>query len=218
MPDEIRILLVDDHALVRKSLADHLARRTDFLVVGQAASADEAVKLVPAANPHVVVLDVDMPGMDSFDAARRIASLAPKSKTIFLSGYDHDRYIDLALNAGARGYLTKGEPPETIAAAIAEVAEGGAFFSQQIRDRVLVTSEGMSLAESSESRVAILTFRELETMRYIASGLPKKAIAASMGISVKTVERHATNLMAKLDVHDRVELARLAFKEGLTNP
>jgi len=218
MTQDIRILIVDDHDLVREALVAKLSQQKGFLIVGQAAGSDEAVEKAAAAQPDVLLTDVDMPGLNCFDAARRIATLCPQVRTIFLSGYEHDRYVDLALKAGARGYLTKDEPPETIAAAIVEVAEGGAYFSQSIRGRVVVERGGLRLVDRRDSPLAGLTFRELETMRYIAAGLAKKEIAASMGVSVKTVERHASNLMAKLDVHDRVELARLAIREGLTNP
>ena len=162
-------------------------------------------------------MDIDMPGLICFDAARRITALQPDARIIFLSAFLHDHYIDQALRAKARGYLTKREPPETVVAAILEVASGGAYFSEEIRSRIVVETGGTKLAERSASLISILTTRETETLRYIAKGLAKKEIAATMGVSVKTVDRHATNLMSKLDIHDRVELARFAIREGIAD-
>ncbi|MGB2985201.1 MAG: response regulator transcription factor [Phycisphaerae bacterium] len=199
------------------ALAERLQREPGLAVVGTASTADEAIDKAIECHPDVVLMDIDMPGLICFDAARRITALQPDARIIFLSAFLHDHYIDQALRAKARGYLTKREPPETVVAAILEVASGGAYFSEEIRSRIVVETGGTKLAERSASLISILTTRETETLRYIAKGLAKKEIAATMGVSVKTVDRHATNLMSKLDIHDRVELARFAIREGIAD-
>lgn len=215
MTDEIRLLIVDDHVLVRDALAERLHREPGLVVVGAAGNADQAIDQTLACRPDIVLMDIDMPGLISFDAAKRIMAHRPHVRVIFLSAFKHDSYIAEALEAKAAGYLTKGEPLETVIAAIREVASGGAYFSDEIRSRIVVQQGGAALASKSKSRAATLTCRELEIVRYIARGLAKKEIAAITGISVKTVDRHSANVMAKLDIHDRVELARFAIREGI---
>ena len=215
MSPDIKILVVDDHALVRGALCERLEKEPLFSVVCAAGTAGEAIEKVAQNNPDVVLMDIDMPGLNCFDAARRIADLQPETRIIFLSGFFSDRYIEQALAVRARGYLTKRETPEAVVAAIREVAAGGACFSEEVRSRIVIDSRGATLAGEETSRVSTLTPRELEILRYIARGLAKKEIANIMHISVKTVDRHSVNLMSKLDIHDRVELARFAIREGL---
>jgi len=215
MPD-VRILLVDDHALVRETLRELLQREPGFSVVGTAGSAEEAVDLAFALVPDVIVTDVDMPGVVCFDAARRISALHPEIRLIFLSAYTHDHYIEQALQVGALGYLTKGESPDRVVAAIRAAMDNQAYFSGEVRDRIVCDCGQARLAPRGTTRTSMLTPREIEVLRYIAQGLSKKQIAGMMHISVKTVDRHSGNLMAKLDIHDRVELARFAIREGLT--
>lgn len=215
MTPEIRVLVVDDHALLRTTLVERLRREPGIDVVGTAVNADQAIEKLAECAPSIVLMDVDMPGLSSFEAARTMAWMRPDTRIIFLSGFYHDRYIEQALDVKARGYVTKVEPPETIIEAIREVASGGVYFSGDVRSRIVIESGGTRLAEESTSRASTLTVRELEVLRYIARGLSKKEIANIMHISVKTVDRHSANLMTKLDIHDRVELARFAIREGL---
>ncbi|MCP4246539.1 MAG: response regulator transcription factor [bacterium] len=215
LTQSISILVVDDHALVRGSLCERLSREPDFEMVPSADTADEAIDRVAEHRPTIVLMDIDMPGLDSFDAARKIASLEPLTRLIFLSAFHNDRYIEQALSVRARGYVTKREPPEVVVKAVREVASGGAYFSDEVRSRMVIDSDGVRLARVSATRASTLTRRELEILRYIARGMSKKEIAAVVHLSVKTVDRHAVNLMTKLDIHDRVELARYAIREGL---
>ena len=215
MDGEIRILVVDDHALVREVITDWLDREPGLNVVATAASADEAVEQALRWNPDVILMDIEMPGLASFGAARHLGSLRPESRIIFLSGFTNERYIEQALEVRAQGYLTKTEPPETLVAAIRLVADGGTYFSDEIRARIVTDEGGTKLAAPSRSRTSLLTSRELEMLRYIAQGLSKKQIAGLLHVSIKTVDRHTANLMAKLEIHDRVELARFAIREGL---
>ena len=215
MTTGVRIVVADDHALVRGALAERLRREPEFEVVGTAGTADEAIELAMQLQPHVVLMDIDMPGLICFDAARTMMTTSPEVRVIFLSAFIHDWYIEQALAVKARGYITKREPPERVVSAIREVAAGGAFFSDEVRSRLVVDSSGAKLAEESKSRASTLTSREVEVLRYIAKGLSKKEVAQTMHLSVKTIDRHCANLMQKLDIHDRVELARFAIREGL---
>lgn len=218
MTDAIKILLVDDHELVRGALAARLQREPDLHVVGTAATADEAIAKAIESSPDVIVMDIDMPGLNCFDAARTIASVRPEAAVIFLSAFTHDRYVEDALRVNARGYLTKRVSPETVVKAIREVASGGAYYSEEVQARIVVGSRGATLSPQQTSRVSTLTNRELEVLGYIAKGMSKKEIARVTHLSVKTVDRHCANLMTKLDIHDRVELARFAIREKITQP
>lgn len=216
MPASVRIMLVDDHHLLRDALAERLNRHHGFEVVGQAADGDEAVKIARTAEPDVVLLDIDMPGAFGFDAARRIRDESPAVHIVFLSAFSTDGFIEQALAVGARGYLTKTEPPKRTIEAITEVMSGGVYFSRAVRERLIIDHGGVTL--SGVTRASLLTPREMEVLRHLAVGLSKKRIGLAMGIAVKTVENHVRNIMEKLNLHDRVMLARFAFREGIANP
>lgn len=218
MSRPITVLLVDDHALVRNTLSAWLKHTGKFEVVGAAADADTAVTEAIRLQPDVVVMDIDMPGLLAFDAARVIRSRSPGTRILFLSAYFHDRYIEEALNVEASGYIGKGQPPERVAEAIATVAAGGVSFAPEVQSRIVIDQTGLHLAGSGRTRTSTLTPRELEVLRYVARGMAKKDIAKTMHLSVKTVDNHCTSLMTKLDIHDRVDLARFAIREGLAEP
>ncbi len=211
----IKVLVVDDHALVRGALVECLQRESGIAVVGTAGTAEEAIKLTLEFKPDIILLDINMPGMLCFDAARTITSLAPHTHIVFLSGFLSDSYIEQALAVRARGYIVKRESLDTVVAAVREVAAGGVYFSEEVRARIVVDSRGAKLAGPPRTVGSTLTTREAEILGYIARGLSKKAIANLMHISVKTVDHHAVKLMKKLAIHDRVELTRYAIREGL---
>ncbi|MCC7292178.1 MAG: response regulator transcription factor [Phycisphaerales bacterium] len=214
----IRILVVDDHALVRSMLADRLKREPGIEVTGAAGTADEAFDLVLKTSPDVVLMDIDMPGLICFDAARRMTAARPSTRILFLSAFTHDHYIEQALSVGALGYITKTEPPDVIVSAIRKVSENISYFSEAVRNRIVSDERGVRLAAQPQTRASKLTSREVEVVRYLARGLSKKEIAQVMHLSIKTVDKHTCNLMDKLDIHDRVELARFAIREGLAEP
>ncbi|RKY21605.1 MAG: DNA-binding response regulator [Planctomycetota bacterium] len=215
MSDVIGVLLVDDHALLRESLADRLATEPGLKVLGTASGAEDALELLDELRPDVVLLDIDMPGTSCFDAARSIRSRQPQARVVFLSAFSNDRYIESALEAHATGYVTKDERPSVVIQAVRSAAADVAYFSPKIQARLVVDTDGLHLTGGSASRSSLLTLRELEVLRQLSRGLSKKEIATLLDLSVKTVSRHAENLMAKLDIHDRVELARFAIREGL---
>jgi len=211
------ILIADDHAMVRGMLKRRLDAEPDMTVAAAVSNADEAVTAVLRLNPDILLMDIEMPGSDSFGVARTIRERCPDTRIIFLSAFFHDRYIEQALAVQAWGYVTKSEPEDSVIRAIRKVAAGLAYFSPQIQARIVVDSAGARLTHPRRSRVSTLTHRELEVLRYIARGMAKKEIARTMHISANTVNRHTTNLMTKLDIHDRVELARYAIREGLAD-
>ena len=214
MNESIKVLLADDHTLVRRSVGRVLHESPAISVVAEVGNADEAINAALRFHPNVVVLDIDMPGIASFDAARTITARVPMAKILFLSAFTHDRYIEAALAAGALGYLSKNEPPEKVVDAIRAVAVGQCYFSPEVQSRLVIDSDGVHLGQST-SRASLLTNREMEVLRYIARGLSKKEIAKTMHLSVKTVENHSASIMSRLDIHDRVELTRFAIREGL---
>lgn len=187
-------------------------------IVATASEAGEAVHLAQRENPDLILMDIEMPGLICFDAARRLAPLRPDIKILMVSAFVHDRYIEEALSVGARGYVIKDEPFEVLLKAIRKVANGEVFFSERIWSRLVITPKGVRLAGGAVSRLSTLSVRELEILRYLAQGMTKKEVGATVSISEKTVEVHTGSIMKKLDIHDRVELARFAIREGLVRP
>mgnify|MGYP003731301599 CR=1 FL=1 len=196
-------------------LHDRLEAEADMDVVANVGDAESAVQEVVRHKPDIVLMDIDMPGLLTFDAARRIGARSPNSRIIFLSAFLKDRYVEEALNVQAWGYITKTEPPESVIAAVRSVARGFAYFCPAVQARLVVSADGTRLASRDPTLAGSLTPREREVLCYLARGLSKKDIAETMCISVKTVDFHCTRVMDKLDIHDRVELARYAIREGL---
>jgi DNA-binding NarL/FixJ family response regulator len=215
MTAPISILLADDHSMVRRLLGRRLEDEADMTVVATVSNADDATAEAIRLKPDIILMDIDMPGLSCFEAAGTIHRQSPGSRIIFLSAFFHDRYIEQAMAVQAWGYITKSEPEDSVLEAIRKVSAGIAYFSPEVKARIVVDSQGARLASKGRSRASTLTEREMEVLRYLARGMAKKEIARTMHISVNTVNRHTTSLMAKLDIHDRVELARYAIREGL---
>lgn len=216
MSQPISIVLADDHTLLRRSVAAQLSKTPGLSVVADVGTTDEAITACIRTQPDVLVFDIDIPGVECFVAARTIRDRSPKTKILFLSAFTHDRYIDSALKAGALGYVTKNESPETVVRAIQTVGASQCYFSPEVQSRIVIDKDGASLVNNGAlTRAGTLTQRELEVLRYIARGMAKKEIARTMHLSVKTVENHTANVMRRLDIHDRVDLARYAIREGL---
>ena len=215
MTAPISILLADDHSMVRRLLGQRLEAESDMTVVAIVGNADEATSEAIRLKPNIILMDIDMPGLSCFEAAATIRRQCPDSRLIFLSAFFHDRYIEQAIAVKAWGYITKSEPEDSVLEAIRKVSAGIAYFSPEVKARIVVDSHEARLASYARSRASTLTEREMEVLRYLARGMAKKEIARTMHISVNTVNRHTTSLMSKLDIHDRVELARYAIREGL---
>lgn len=211
-----RIVLIDDHASLRESLA-HFLRRESFEIAADFGRADEAIEAMERLEPDIVLMDIDMPGLEAFKAAQQIMEASPKTRVVFLSAFSNDRYIERVLELGAAGYLSKAEHASTIAEALRAVAAGGVCYSPQIRDRIVIDESGASLEQGSRTRASLLTTRELEILRYVAQGLSHREIAEAAGVRPKTVDNHVSNIMNKLRIHDRVELALFAVREGIAS-
>jgi len=215
VPKQLAILVADDHALVRKTLRRTLETEPDMFVVADVATTDEAIAEARRQKPDIVLLDVDMPGVVSFDAARTIRSENPAVRVVFLSAYFQDRYLAQALAVGASGYVTKNEPPEVLIQAIRDVAAGSAYYSPVVRERIVLDASGPGLGQAVRARAGALTERELQVLQYVARGMSKREIADVLHLSERTVNCHCASVMTKLNIHDRVELARYAIREGL---
>ena len=218
MSELISILIADDHALFADTFAGWLEAADDMHVVAVVENGDDAVSRAIEHKPDVVLLDIDMPGLSCFEAARLIVNNCPECAIIFISAHTHDYYIEQAFAVEAAGYVTKSEPPETVATAIRAAVSGGAYFSPDVQSRIIVDASGVRLASPLRTRLSLLTPRELNVLRLLAMGLSKRDIARELFLSVKTIDTHTTKLMDKLNIHDRVELARFAIREGLAQP
>lgn len=205
--------MVDDHELVRAAVSDFLDRHADLSVVGQANTGADALVQQAALQPDLVLMDINMPGISPFDAAKKMKAQQPSLHIVFLSGYFNDQYIEQALDANATGYLTKTESPDVLVNAIRKAVQGESCFSPEVSERMIDESRGDR--RQGRTRFSMLSPRELEVLGYIAQGLAKKDIASELQISVKTVENHSNSLMTKLSIHDRVKLTRFAIREGL---
>ena len=213
----ISVLIADDHGMVREAFGQWLRRQKGIEIVGAVGNAEEAVRVARERKPDVVVLDIDMPGLDCFDGARKILKDQPDVHIIFFSGFLSDGYIEQVLALKASGYVSKAEGPSAMVAAIRAAVAGSVYFSPDIQARIVIDTDGLRAANSGRTLLTTLSARELQVLRYVAAGLSKRVIAETMYLSAKTIDRHTANVMTKLKIHDRVELARFAIREGLTN-
>ncbi|GAB4202113.1 MAG: response regulator transcription factor [Roseiflexaceae bacterium] len=206
--DSIRILIVDDHPIVREGLVAVLETQPDFAVVGQADSGGRAVAQAAALRPDVLLLDLELPGMDGVAALRAIREADPEARAIVFTAFDTDERILGAVRAGARGYLLKGAPRDELFQAIRVVHRGGSLIQPVVAARLLQQATAPALAEP-------LTERELEVLRLLAQGRQNKEIADSLAISERTVKFHVSGILAKLDAGNRTEAVARAAQLGL---
>ncbi len=211
-----RVLCVDDHAFLVAGLRARLEVEPGMEFVGRLPTADNLVPEVKRTRADIVLLDVEMPGSDVFEAMDDLRRHFPQVKTILLSAHVRDRYIDAAFKAGAWGYLTKNDSVEAVIDGIRQVTQGKAALSPEVLERTH-TVDGKRAARSTpgDSRLALLTERERQILRMIAKGMTRTAIADQICRSPMTVDNHRKAIMNKLGIHDRVELARYAIAEGL---
>ncbi len=212
--DIIRILCVDDHAFIIDGLAARLEPERDLELVGRLDSCDDLLPTVRELRPDVVLLDIEMPGADTFEA---LADLTREFKTlrpIILSAYVRDHYIDEAYRAGARGYLSKSDPPQLLIDSIRQVMRGELAQSPEVASRTTPRSRADGQHEV-RSRLDSLTRREMQILRMIARGMSRTDIAEDICRSPMTVDNHRKSIMKKLDINDRGELVRFAIAEGL---
>jgi len=213
MRPPVRILLAEDHALVRAGIRSLLASVADLEVVGEAGDGREALAILEKIPADVVILDITMPGMNGLEAASRIAERWPATKVIILSMHSNEEYVSRALRAGAAGYLLKDAGTSELEAAIRAVVRGQTFLSAAVSRRG--AADG---AAQGPTALEALTPRQREVLQLIAEGHSTKGTAAVLGLSVKTVETHRTQLMQRLAIHDVAGLVRYAMRAGLINP
>jgi two-component system response regulator NreC len=211
---KIRLLLVDDHEIVRAGLRMLFMAEPDMEIVGEAGSAEEALRAVRKVKPDVVLMDVAMPGMSGIEATRRIKEADPGVAVLALTMHEDEQYFFEMLNAGASGYIPKRAAPDDLVSAIHVVSQGNVFLYPTLAK--LLVKDFIQRAESGEDSVAdVLTPREREVLTYIAEGHTNREIAEELVISHKTVDRHRENIMRKLNLHSRVELVKYAIEKGL---
>jgi DNA-binding NarL/FixJ family response regulator len=211
-----RVLLVDDHHVMRQALRTLLEQKTDLRIVDEASSGREAVKMAVKHEPDLVLMDVTMPDLNGVEATRRIKKDCPNTKVIALSMHTDQQYVIKMLKAGASGYLLKNCSFDELQGAITRVLEGGSYISPQAAD-VLVNQLHTGPVKEGDSEVQTLTSREREILQMIAEAKKSKEIAEKLCISSKTVYTHRRNIMEKLHAKNAADLTRIAIKNGLTS-
>jgi DNA-binding NarL/FixJ family response regulator len=208
------IVVADDHPIVREGIRKLLERREDFQVVGEASDGEEAVRIVLEKRPDVALMDINMPGMSGVEATRLLGEHGVSTKVLVLSMLDGRSQVQDVLRAGAAGYVVTSAPPEDLFAAIDAVRAGRSYLSGSIAQQVVE-----AIASPAErAGLAALTVREREVLALIAEGRSSKEIAAMLGVTLKTVDSHRSNLMEKLDIHKVAGLVRFAIRSGLVAP
>jgi two-component system, NarL family, response regulator NreC len=211
----IRILIVDDHEMVRAGMRMLMDSIPDIEVIGEGANGEEALSLAHQLQPDVIIMDVTMPGMNGIEATGRIKQELPQIGILALTIHEGQDYFFQMLHAGASGYVPKRAAPEILVEAVRQVAQGGVFLEPGIA-RLLVTDYLKRVEEGSEQQSYDgLTGREREVLTHIAQDYTNQEIANLLSISVKTVERHRENIMSKLNLHTRTELVKYAIRKGL---
>ena len=204
-----RVLLADDHGLIRQGLKA-LLEGQGFQVVGEASDGQEMLRTAEKTRPDVAILDIRMPVLNGVDAARELKKSSPNTKIIILTQHDENQYVTEALHAGAKGYVLKNQGAEDLVHAIREVCRGAVYLSPSISHTVV----GAYLSKGTVSADA-LSGRERQVLQLVGEGKSTKDIALQLGISVKTAESHRARLMKKLDIHETASLVRYAIRRGL---
>lgn len=212
-PRTIRVLCVDDHAVLLEGLRARIEREHDIALAGALTTVDGLADAVERTGADIVLLDIDMPGEDVFDALDDLRHRCPDARAIMLTAYVRDTYIDSAIACGAWGYLSKSDAPESIVGGIRRVAAGELAFSPDVEGRVRAARQSGSTRGAT--KLSLLTPREQQILRMIGMGQGRREIAQAIHRSPKTVDAHRASIMEKLGIHDRVELARYAIREGL---
>ncbi|MER7779037.1 response regulator transcription factor [Streptomyces sp. NPDC096191] len=212
MADAIKVLLVDDHQVVRRGLRTFLEVQDDIVVVGEAADGAEGVDRAQELKPDVILMDVKMPGMDGVDALRRLRDLDNHARVLVVTSFTEQRTVVPALRAGAAGYVYKDVDPEALAGAIRSVHAGHILLQPEVAGALLSQDEGNSV----QGRAGSLTEREREVLGLIADGRSNREIARALVLSEKTVKTHVSNILMKLDLADRTQAALWAVRHGVT--
>jgi DNA-binding NarL/FixJ family response regulator len=216
----IRVLIADDHALLRDGLRSMLDAQDDLEVVGEAADGDETLARAAELHPDVVIMDIRMPRLDGIEATRRLVARGEEApRVLVLTTFDLDEYVFEALEAGAGGFMLKDAPPTQLAEAVRTVARGDALLAPAVTRRLIERYVRRRPADATlAARFQELTERELEVLRLLTRGLSNAEIGARLFLSAATVKTHVTRLLAKLRVRDRVQAVVLAYEAGIVEP
>ena len=207
----LRVILADDHAILRDGVRLILESQPDIAVVGEAATGEEAIALAERLRPDIIVMDIAMPGINGLEATRRLRATLPEARVLVLTMHADREYISQVIQAGAAGYVLKQAAAQELVRAIRAVSAGEAYLDPSSTRTLIGDYVERVASEAADG----LTPREREVLRLVALGATNRSIANDLGISVKTVEAHRANIMAKLNVHDRTDLARYAIRVGL---
>lgn len=215
----IKILLVDDHNLVREAFAQMLELEDDFIVAGQAADADSALDKALELKPDIILMDIKLPGVNGIEATRMIKSKLPETEIMILSMYDEEEYVRQAVRAGATGYVLKDISQEDLLRNIRVVHSGGSYIQPSLARKVLQDIASMGKAKphtsSRSSNIKELSDREIEVLQHVANGESNKEVAKALIISEKTVKAHLRSIFRKLEVGDRAQAVATAMRKGL---
>jgi DNA-binding NarL/FixJ family response regulator len=214
--DRIRILIADDHELVRQGIRTILAHEPSWVVCGEASNGHEALEKARELNPDLILLDVALPELDGVEVTRQIRS-ASSVPIIIVSMHDYDRIVRDAIDAGANGYVLKADAGRTLADAVRAVLSQREFFSERVRGVASLSASDASEALAGP-RQRPLTAREREVLRLLAAGQANKEVAAALGITTKTAETHRARIMAKLNLHSISDLVRYAIRNHIIEP
>lgn len=213
MPDPISIILVDDHEVVRKGVRAYLDTLPEFKVVGEATSGEEAIQLVMEHIPDIVLMDLIMPGMDGIETTRKIKTISPRTQVVVLTSYHEDMHIFQALKAGAISYILKDMKMDKLVEVLHRAVQGEVTLHPRVAARVLQNIRG----ENTEDQQLFteLTERELDVLKLIANGYTNNQIAEKLVISENTVKGHVSNILSKLHLADRTQVAVYAWEQGI---
>src|SRR5437868_986491 len=212
----ITVLLAEDHQIVREGFRSLLEHEADIEVIGEAANGRQAVQITRKLRPNVVVMDIAMPLLNGLEATRQIRHDCPETKVLILSAHNDDAYLEQSSRIGASGFLLKQTSSHVLAKAIREVQKGNTFFATANSKRLLNGSQkpGARWQPSKKNRNN-LSSREVEVLQLIAEGMANKQVAAELGVTFKTVDKHRQHLMSKLNIHDVAGLTRYAIAQGI---
>lgn len=212
---KIKIILADDHTLFRQGIRQLISAETDMEVIGEAGNGGDAVIRAAELRPDMVLMDIGMPGLSSFEATRQIKKNRPDTKVMMLSMYDDEDYLVEGMEVGANGYVLKDSPAAQLTLAIRDVYRGGSYLSPRMLSQLVDDFRSRIKSASRLPRFATLTTREREVLKVLAEGNSVKEIACDLNLSVKTVEAHKFNLMRKLDIHNKAQLVQYAIQKKI---
>ncbi len=213
----IRILIADDHDLVRQGIRSILKGEPDWLVCGEASTGREALTMVLELKPDLLILDVALPGMNGIEVARHVGRDLPSAAVLIVTMHNSDEIVQAAMDAGAKGLVLKTEAGRTLADAVRAILSGREFFSERVHraaGREIIEGD----ARLRSRKPALLTSREREVLQLLAEGQANKEVATALGITTKTAETHRARIMAKLEVHSMSELVRYAIRNSIIQP